>query len=77
MAGEILTRLGDNVGSLKLIPGEHGVFDVHINGKLVGEHTHGPNHEQLFPETLDILQKFNEELAGESLGVPSGAPHIH
>jgi len=72
-----LTRLGDNVGSLKLIPGEHGVFDVHINGKLVGEHTHGPNHEQLFPETLDILQKFNEELAGESLGVPSGAPHIH
>ncbi len=78
MGGEILTRLGDNIASLKLIPGAHGVFDVRINGQLVGEHTHGPNHEQYFPETLDILQKFNEALAGESLGVPSGAPpHSH
>ena len=40
MGAEILTRLGDNVASLKLIPGSHGVFDVRINGQLVGEHTH-------------------------------------
>ena len=69
-----MSRMGDNVASVKLIPGPHAKFDVRIDGKLVGEHTHGPNHEQYFPETLDILQQFNEALAGEPLGVPSGAP---
>ena len=78
MTGEILTRMGDNVASIKLIPGSHGVFDVRINGQLIGEHTHGSNHEQYFPENLDRLQKFDEIVAGESLGVPSGAPpHSH
>ena len=75
MTGEILTRMGDSVSELKLIPAGHGTFDIRINGELVGEHTHGPNKEQIFPDYLEIMQKINEHLSGESMGVASGAVH--
>ena len=75
MTGEILTRMGDSISELKLIPAGHGTFDIRINGELVGEHTHGSNHEQIFPDYLEIMQMINERLSGESMGVASGAAH--
>ena len=70
-----MTRVGDSISELKLIPAGHGTFDIRINGELVGEHTHGPNHEQIFPDYLEIMQKINERLSGEFMDVASGAAH--
>ena len=42
MASEALTRTGDNISTFKLTPGEHGKFDILIDGDLVGEHKHTP-----------------------------------
>ena len=43
MASEALTRTGDNISTFKLTPGEHGKFDIIIDGDLIGEHKHTPD----------------------------------
>jgi predicted Rdx family selenoprotein len=54
MASEALTRTGDNISTFKLTPGEHGKFDVIIDGELVGEHKHTPD-AHLFPDLQDLM----------------------
>jgi predicted Rdx family selenoprotein len=77
MTGEILTWVGEHIGSIKLIPGPHGRFDVRGEGDLIGERTHGPIDARYFPEALEGLRELNEYVAGEPLELPSAADHGH
>lgn len=55
MASEALTRTGDNTSTFKLTPGEHGKFDILIDGEPVGERKHIPD-AHLFPELQDLTR---------------------
>ena len=61
MASEALTRTGDHISTFKLTPGEHGKFDITIDGDLVGEHKHTPD-ARLFPELQDLMAAIQERI---------------
>ncbi len=61
MASEALTRTGDNISTFKLTPGEHGKFDILIDGDLVGEHKHTPD-AHLFPDLQDLMAAISDRM---------------
>ena len=65
MAGEVLSRVGDQIGSFKLVPGPHGKFDILIDGELVAEHRHEPN-AHVFPDLQDLLKAINQRVSEDA-----------
>ena len=55
MAGEALSRRGENITNFKLTPGPHGKFDVIIDGEVVAEHRHELN-AHIFPDIEDLMK---------------------
>mgnify|MGYP001424984745 CR=1 FL=1 len=62
MAGDTLSRRGEQIESFTLIPGAHGKFDVRIDGDLIAEHRHEPN-AHIFPDLQDLLKAIEERLS--------------
>jgi predicted Rdx family selenoprotein len=61
MAGEALSRAGEQIDHFKLTPGAHGKFDVIVNGELVAEHRHEPN-AHIFPDLQDMMKAIEERI---------------
>ena len=61
MAGEALSRVGENISSFKLTPGPHGKFDVIIDGVVVAEHRHEPN-AHIFPDLQDLMKAIEQRV---------------
>ena len=55
MAGEALSRRGENLTNFKLTPGPPGKFDVIIDGEVIAEHRHEPN-AHIFPDIEDLMK---------------------
>ena len=63
MAGDALSRVGENIATFTLVPSVHGKFDIRINGELVASHQHLPN-AHLFPDLQDLMEALNERIRG-------------
>ena len=61
MAGEALSRVGENISTFKLTPGPHGKFDVIIDGDVVAAHRHDPD-AHLFPDLQDLMKAIGERV---------------
>ncbi len=61
MAGEALSRAGENIENFKLTPGPHGKFDVIVDGDLVAEHRHEPN-AHIFPDLQDLMKAIDARI---------------
>jgi selenoprotein W-related protein len=51
-ADAILKEFGAVVSSLRLVPGDHGVYDVEVDGHLVFSR----DEAMRFPETSELIQ---------------------
>jgi selenoprotein W-related protein len=51
-ADAILKEFGERLTGLRLVPGDNGVYDVHLDGKLV----FSLDEAEHFPETADLLE---------------------
>lgn len=59
-ADGILKELGKRLTVLRLVPGDHGVDDVVIDGDLV----FSLDREAHFPEASDLVERIRSRLAG-------------
>jgi selenoprotein W-related protein len=50
-AEQLLTEFGEGIKAMKLVPGDHGVYDVKVGGKLV----YSTAKEHRFPD-YELLQ---------------------
>ena len=51
-ADAILKEFGEELTALRLVPGDHGVYDVELDGDLV----FSLDRAERFPETSDLIQ---------------------
>ena len=51
-ADAILKEFGQELSALRLVPGDHGVYDVEIDGDLV----FSLDQAMQFPETADLIR---------------------
>ncbi len=63
MAGDALSRVGENIATFTLIPSVHGKFDVRIDGDLIASHQHLPD-AHLFPDLQDLMEALNKRISG-------------
>jgi len=57
-ADSILKEFGSRLTSLRLIPGDHGVYDVVVDGHKV----FSLDESERFPEPDDLLRRIRERL---------------
>ena len=57
-ADAILTEFGTKLEGLRLVPGEHGVYDVAVNGRIV----FSLDKEERFPESPDLIARIRAAL---------------
>lgn len=57
-ADAILKEFGPELSGLRLVPGDHGVYDVEIDGNLV----FSLDEATRFPETQDLIRTIRERL---------------
>jgi len=57
-ADAILKEFGPELSGLRLVPGDHGVYDVEIDGNLV----FSLDQATRFPETQDLIRTIRERL---------------
>ncbi len=57
-ADAILKELGGNLSGLRLVPGDHGVYDVRLDGKLI----FSLDQAQHFPKSADLIQAIRERV---------------
>lgn len=57
-ADAILKAFGQALSALRLVPGDHGVYDVEVDGKLV----FSLHKAMRFPETPDLLRKIRTRI---------------
>ena len=70
LAGELLTRLGQHLAAVRLVPGGHGLFDIRVDGEKVMGHEHRPD-QHYFPDAQELLP-----LLYQRLGItPDTTPH--
>ncbi len=58
-----MSRVGESIATFTLIPGEHGKFDVRIDGELIASHQHLPD-THLFPDLQDLMEALNQRISG-------------
>lgn len=51
-ADAILKEFGEELSALRLVPGDHGVYDVELDGNLV----FSLDRAERFPETSELIQ---------------------
>jgi len=51
-ADAILQEFGEELSALRLVPGDHGVYDVEVDGDLV----FSLDRAERFPETSELIQ---------------------
>ena len=56
----LLREFGRTLDALELIPGDHGVYDVAVDGQLV----YSLDQEHRFPETPDLVRRVRAKLPG-------------
>lgn len=56
----LLREFGRTLDALELIPGDHGVYDVTVDGQLV----YSLDEEHRFPETLDLVRRVRSKIPG-------------
>ena len=57
-ADAILKEFGQRLTSLRLIPGDHGVYDVAMDGEVL----FSLDQAQHFPETKDLIAKLRKRI---------------
>jgi len=57
-ADAILKEFGPELSGLRLVPGDHGVYDVEIDGHLV----FSLDQATRFPETQDLIRTIRKRL---------------
>lgn len=57
-ADAILKAFGGNLASLRLVPGDQGVYDVRLDGKLI----FSLDKAQHFPESADLIRAIGERV---------------
>ncbi len=57
-ADAILEAFGQKLSDLRLVPGEHGVYDVEVDGKLV----FSLDQAMRFPETPELIRKIRARI---------------
>jgi selenoprotein W-related protein len=57
-ADAILKEFGEELTALRLVPGDHGVYDVELDGDLV----FSLDHAERFPETSDLIQTIRSRI---------------
>ncbi len=57
-ADAILKEFGQRLSALQLIPGDHGVYDVAVDGKVV----FSLDDEEHFPETAKLVETVRNTL---------------
>lgn len=61
-ADAILKEFGQRLSGLRLIPGDHGVYDVAVDGELL----FSLDQAEHFPETRELLEKIRAKIPVES-----------
>ncbi len=61
IAQELLAPFSDSISGLTLVPGDHGVFDVLVDGTVVYSKK---DHEGVFPEILPLVEAISK-ITGE------------
>jgi selenoprotein W-related protein len=57
-ADALLKEFGPQLSGLRLVPGEHGVYDVEVDGNLV----FSLDEAERFPETAELIGKVRARL---------------
>ncbi len=57
-ADAILKEFGQELASLRIVPGDHGIYDIAVDGDLV----FSLDEVLRFPETKELLAKIRERL---------------
>lgn len=57
-ADALLKEFGLRLNALRLVPGDHGVYDVAVDGRAV----FSLDHEMRFPEKQELLEKVRRAL---------------
>ena len=63
----LLEEFGRSLDALELVPGDHGVYDVSVDGALV----YSLNEEYRFPETSVMIERVRARIS-ETTGGASG-----
>ncbi|WP_040607527.1 SelT/SelW/SelH family protein [Salinisphaera shabanensis] len=58
MAQELLTTFGDALGEVAIVPAGSGIFEIHLDGKLL----HSRKRDGGFPETKPIKQMIRDRI---------------
>lgn len=59
-ADAILKEFGTRLAGVRLIPGDHGVYDVAVDGDVI----FSLDEAVRFPETKELIEKIRERVTG-------------
>jgi len=60
-ADAILKEFGEEISDLRLVPGDHGVYDVEVDGTLV----FSLDKAMRFPETPELIKGIRAHIGGQ------------
>ncbi len=63
-ADAILKEFGERLSGLRLVPGDHGVYDVRLDRELV----FSLDKAEHFPETADLLESLRARIPAAKAG---------
>ncbi len=61
-ADAILREYGERLSSLRLVPGDHGVYDVSLDGEIL----FSLDKAEHFPETQDLVEMIRARLPAQA-----------
>lgn len=59
-ADAILKEFGQRLSSVRMVPGDHGVYDVAVDGTIV----FSLDREEHFPDTARLVETIRERIGG-------------
>ncbi len=57
-ADALLKEFGERLTALRLVPGDHGVYDVRLDGELI----YSLDKEEHFPEAGDLIEAIRAKI---------------